>query len=270
MTVKENKDRSLLNKMKTTLKTPVSYDLTLGNETHTMTQYLHHTIHISFTGRIYCNSCEKQTKKSFMQGFCYRCMLKAPEASECIIRPELCQAHKGIGRDPEWEDRYHNQPHYVYLAKSSAIKVGVTRDTQVPYRWIDQGATEAIPIAKTPNRYLAGCIEVALKTVYTDRTHWQKMLKNVITDDSLQTHYQAIENHLSNTHKSYYLPSETHTSITYPVEHYPTKIKSLNLDKTPTYTGTLVGIKGQYLIFKDDTVFNVRKFTGYEIEFNIE
>jgi hypothetical protein len=50
---------------------------------------------------------------------------------------------------------------------------------------------------------------------------------------------------------------------------YPVKLKSLNLDKTPNFKGLLKGIKGQYLIFEDDTVFNVRGSEGYVVNLNI-
>ena len=54
--------------------------------------------------------------------------------------------------------------------------------------------------------------------------------------------------------------------FTYPVLEYPTKIKSLNLDKTPLISGLLLGIKGQYLIL-DNGVINLRKYAGYELTF---
>ena len=259
---------SRLEKMKTTLTSPVTYQLLTETTTLTMNEFIKQKITLHYTGEITCSSCQKPTKKSFMQGFCYPCMIKVPEASECIIKPERCRAHEGIGRDPDWEEKHHNQPHFVYLAKSASIKVGVTRDTQIPTRWIDQGAIEAIPIAKTPNRYIAGCIEVELKKSVTDRTNWQKMLKNDITTDTLEAYTTALTNKIPEPYQKYALSTTNHTQINYPVITYPQKIKSINLDKTPIYTGTLVGIKGQYLLFDDDHVINIRKFTGYKIKIN--
>src|SRR5690554_2826808 len=141
-------------------------------------------ISIHFTHNIFCKKCGNKTKTSFNQGFCYDCFKNAPESAECIIRPELCRAHLGEGRDVEWEERNHNQPHIVYLAASDVVKVGVTRGTQIPTRWIDQGANEAIKLAETPNRYLAGVLEVALKSEFTDKTNWRKMLRNEV-DESI-------------------------------------------------------------------------------------
>ena len=167
-----------LKKMAVQLTDPISYSLVLKDDVVLLNELLGEHITLNWTGIIHCQKCGVITKKSFGEGFCYKCFISAPEAAECIIRPELCRAHLGEGRDPEWEERNHNQPHVVYLALSNAVKVGITRKTQVPTRWIDQGASSAIILAETPNRYLAGTIEVALKDFYTDKTNWQRMLKN--------------------------------------------------------------------------------------------
>ena len=258
----------ILQKMKTHLKDCVEYEIEYEKNSLNMNALINKELTLTHSGKIICSSCQKQTKKSFMQGFCYPCMIKVPEASECIIKPELCRGHEGIGRDPDWEEKYHNKPHYVYLAKSSAIKVGVTRDSQVPTRWIDQGAIEAITIAETPNRYLSGCLEIALKEYITDRTGWQKMLKNEVTDQCLIKKVKEITNYIPTEFKQYVIKDKTHKHIQYPVEKYPVKVKSINLDKTPIYSGILKGIKGQYLIFEDNHVINIRKYTGYEVTIN--
>ena len=164
-------------KMLTELKTPVQYNLPMGDGLLNMNQWIGKNIQFRFSGDIFCLDCGNRTKKSFNQGFCYPCFRDSPMAAECIIKPELCRAHLGEGRDVEWERKHHLKDHYVYLAVSSGVKVGITRDTQVPTRWIDQGASYAVPIAKTPNRYLCGVIEVSLKTYLSDRTAWQRMLK---------------------------------------------------------------------------------------------
>src|SRR3972149_10601342 len=164
-------------KMRAGLNDPVQYQLPIGDERIDMNALIGKRITLKYNNEIRCISCGRRTKTSFAQGFCYPCFISSPEVSECIIRPELCQAHNGIGRDMEWERKHHLQEHFVYMAHTSGIKVGVTRSTQVPTRWIDQGASEAILFAKTPNRYLAGCIEVCLKKHVSDKTQWQRMLK---------------------------------------------------------------------------------------------
>ena len=165
-----------LRKMSVHLGEEVEYTLNLSSDVG-MNELVGQEIQLEWLGKINCTNCGKVTKNSFGQGFCYACFTTAPESAECILRPELCRAHLGEGRDPAWEERNHNQPYVVYLAASSAIKVGITRETQVPTRWIDQGASSAIRLAETPNRYQAGIVEVALKEFFTDKTHWQKMLK---------------------------------------------------------------------------------------------
>lgn len=230
-------------------------------------------IELIFTNSIFCCDCGKKTKKAFGQGFCYPCFIKSPINSECIIRPELCKAHLGEGRDVDWEIRNHLQPHIVYLAWSSHYKVGVTRDTQVPTRWIDQGAYLAAPVAECPNRYLAGSIEIALKDHFSDKTSWQKMLKFqpdmfLNTDTFLQKHSEVIEK-LPEPFLKYGVKSTPDVlSINYPVHHHLTKVKSQRLDKAPIISGKLMGIKGQYLIFDSDNVFNVRSHTGYQVQLN--
>ena len=225
-------------------------------------------IAMTFGGVIFCKSCGSQTKKSFMGGFCYKCFTNAPEAAPCVIRPELCQAHEGKGRDVEWEESNHNQPHFVYLAATDVIKVGVTRATQIPTRWIDQGASSAIRLAETPNRYLAGMIEVALKDLFTDKTNWRKMLKNEIdTDLDLEATKWELEEQLPEDISQYFSEDDEIITIDYPVTQYPEKVKSISFDKQSQIEGTLVGIKGQYLLLDNNRVINMRKHTGYEIDF---
>ena len=170
-----------LHKMRVVQNSPIHYFLDLG-ESILMNQFLNKRIKITWKNKIQCINCQKETKKSFGQGFCYTCFSNSAQASPCIIRPELCRAHLGEGRDIAWEEKNHNQPHVVYLAQSDITKVGVTRSTQIPTRWIDQGAKAAIKVAETPNRYLAGILEIALKDHFSDKTNWQKMLKNEVNE----------------------------------------------------------------------------------------
>ena len=251
-------------KMRVALEDPVQYTLMLGEDAIDMNTLLGQEIHLAFEGRINCINCGRLTKKAFGQGFCYPCFRDAPQNAECIVRPELCRAHLGEGRDVDWEKEHHLQPHIVYLAQTDKVKVGVTRSTQVPTRWIDQGAWKAMPIAEVPYRYLARKIEVALKARFTDKTNWRNMLKNV-TDDAMRVedYCQSAHQALPDDLQQYLLDECQVTEIHYPVEQYPGKVKSLTLDKHPVISSTLLGIRGQYLILEDGQVFNVRNHSGY-------
>jgi len=255
-------------KMRTELNRPVNYFLPVGAEEMAMNRLLGKNILMQFTGQINCIACGKQTKTSFNQGFCYNCMQTAPEASESVIRPELSKAHLGIARDMEWAEQHDLINHFVYLAVSGDVKVGVTRHHQIPTRWIDQGASFAVKVAKTPNRHIAGIIEVFLKKHYPDKTDWRAMLKNEVAENiDLQEEKQNVLRLLPKELQKYYDPDDKITAIAYPVLRFPEKIKSIGFDKNPKIEGTLTGIKGQYLIFNDDSVLNIRKHNGYFIRF---
>ncbi len=259
----------VLKKMPTELGKPIQYYLVLENGFINLNQILHKEIQIQHTG-FECLSCHLP-KKIFRQGFCYDCFYKSPNAGDWIMRPELSKAHLGIeDRDLAYEKEMQLQPHIVYLATSSNLKVGVTRKSQSPTRWIDQGASAAIPIVEVPNRYLAGITEVALKNYYTDKTSWQKMLKNEVVAFDLEAERLKVLDVLQDEIKPYF---ETTTAtpyvFEYPVLEYPKKVSSLNLEKTPLYTGKLMGVKGQYLIFEDGTVFNIRSNEGFKVKISI-
>lgn len=259
--------KGLIEKMRVTQEEEVKYTLILESEIN-MNSFIGKYIRMEHTGVIICSNCGKRTKTSFGQGFCYPCFQSAPQAAPCIISPELCRAHLGEGRDVEWEEKHHNQKHIVYLTASDVIKVGVTRHGQQFTRWMDQGAYQTIILAETPNRYLAGVIEVALKAHFTDKTNWQRMLKNELDDsiDLIEEKGRA-EDLLPNDLRDFISDDDTIHIFNYPVEEYPTKVKSVGFDKTPVVEGTLAGIKGQYLIFDDQRVINMRKHTSYEIIF---
>ena len=259
-----------LSKMLTQHREPIVYELGSDDSKIDFNSLMNKNIKISWNGVIICRKCKKKTKKSFGEGFCYPCFMSAPEASPCILKPELCQAHLGIGRDLEYEEKNHNQPHAVYLAATDKVKVGVTRSTQIPTRWIDQGANKAIVLAITPNRHRAGVLEVALKSIYSDKTNWRSMLKN-LTDESIDLEeekwscYELLPSDL----QQYFVEDDTIYNFIYPSEKYPTNVSSINLQKTAAIEGVLTGIKGQYLIFDNEYVFNVRRHTSFEIELNI-
>lgn len=229
-------------------------------------------IEIQATGRIFCILCGRPVKKTFGEGLCYPCFQSAPENSPCIVKPELCEGHLGKGRNLDWEQRNHVQPHTVYLSFASDFKVGVTRDTQIPRRWIDQGAVAAAPLARVPYRQVAGLIEVSLKSVLKDRTNWRAMLKDV----SPPSHAELIEKWLlakaalTEEHREYVLKEPEISTFSFPVIEYFTKVSSVQLDKQPKIAGQLKGMKGQYLIFEGGRVFNVRKHSGFEIELSVQ
>lgn len=260
--------RGVLTKMQTEIGTPIQYYLVFESDFIHVNQLLNKMISIKFIG-YQCLACG-ENKKIYRQGYCYDDFYKQPQVGDWIMRPELSTAHLGIeDRDLVYEKKVQLQPHIVYLANSSNIKVGVTRKSQVPTRWIDQGAHEAIEIVEAPNRYLAGITEVALKDHVADKTNWRKMLKNEIEDVSLTTYRDRLKEFIPEEAQEYFIANNKETELDFPVLKYPEKLKSLNLEKTPAFSNVLKGVKGQYLIFEDDTVFNVRNSEGYVVEIAI-
>ena len=260
--------QGVLTKMATEFFQPIQYYLIFESDFINMNQLLNKTVAIQFVG-YQCLNCGLN-KPIYRQGFCQSCFFDMPQAGDWIMRPELSTAHLDKeDRDLDYEKKVQLQPHIVYLANSSNVKVGVTRKGQVPTRWIDQGAHEAIEIVEVPNRYLAGITEVALKDHVGDKTNWRTMLKNQIVDENLVEWREKLKQYIPDEAKDYFIESNTETNIEFPVLQYPDKPKSLNLDKTPNYAGVLKGIKGQYLIFEDQTVFNVRGSEGYVVSIEI-
>ncbi len=258
-----------IEKMKTQLEDEVKYILPIGEETIEINQYIGHKISLQYQHQINCVACGKKTNKSFSQGFCYNCFVTSPQASECILHPDKCQAHLGISRNMEWSENHCLQPHIVYLANSSNIKVGITRKSQIPTRWIDQGATEAIIIAETPNRHIAGIVEKFLMQFYSDKTSWQSMLKGQSVSIDLTVEKVKVKELLPYELLQYYSEQNKITKIEFPITNYPTKIKSDSFDKSEKIEGILTGIKGQYLILDNSKVINIRKHRGYLIKFSI-
>ena len=260
--------------MKTQLADHVIYHLPIEKELISLNELIGKNISLRYENEIYCTSCDKKINKSF-QGFCYTCFVSVPEAADCNLRPELCLAHEGKGRNTEWEKAHHMQEHFVYLALSNSVKVGVTRSTQVPTRWIDQGASSVIRLAKVPYRYLAGVIEVEMKKYFTDKTNWQKMLTlslaslhregEIGTSEFIVAEKRRARNFFSAELLKYYSEDDLITTLNYPVLKYPEKVKSIDFEKQNVFVGKLIGIKGQYLMFEDNSVVNVRKYEGYVV-----
>jgi hypothetical protein len=235
-------------------------------------------ISIKFQGKINCIHCNKITKKSYSGGYCYPCSIKLAECDLCILRPHTCHFQKGTCRDEEFAKSHCFKDHIVYVAASSGVKVGITRLNQIPTRFIDQGASFALPIFKVKSRYHSGLIELLLSETMSDKTDWRKMLRGEVSDFNLEnirreifSEFSQFLDELEEKHADLsieYLENENTIAINYPVLEYPTKINSTNFDKTNEVRGKLMGIKGQYLIFKD-TVLNIRNHTGYNISLEI-
>lgn len=257
-----------LRKMRTHLQDEVQYYLNFPDVFVHMNQLLDKKLTIRFLG-FECLNCHKD-KKIFRQGFCYDCFQSIPQAGDWIMKPELSRAHLDEeDRDLEYEKRVQLQPHIVYLANSSDIKVGVTRESQIPTRWIDQGAHEALVILNAPNRYLAGITEVALKEHVSDKTNWRKMLTNDVEDVDLVRFRESLKQYIPDEAQQYIAEDTAEVQINFPVRQFPKKVKSVSLDKKPEHQGKLLGIKGQYLIFEDASVMNIRSHEGYRVELQV-
>tara|TARA_R110000868_G_scaffold92136_2_gene255659 strand:- start:7322 stop:8116 length:795 start_codon:yes stop_codon:yes gene_type:complete len=259
----------VLTKMETEFTQPIQYYLVFENDFINMNQLLGKIMIMKFV-KYQCLNCGLD-KPIFRQGFCKSCFFEIPQAADWIMRPELSTAHLDReDRDLEYEKKVQLQPHIVYLANSSNVKVGVTRKSQIPTRWIDQGAHEAIEIVEVPNRYLAGITEMALKEYVSDKTNWRTMLKNDIVDENLVEWRERLKQYIPDEAKDYFIASNTETNLEFPVIKYPLKPISLNLVKAHEYIGKLAGIKGQYLIFEDDTVFNIRGNEGLVVNISVK
>ncbi|NVK25676.1 MAG: DUF2797 domain-containing protein [Gammaproteobacteria bacterium] len=252
----------------------IAYSLPIGDELLPLNSLIGKSLKLTHTGEIHCSNCKKKTKKSFSQGFCFPCMKKLAACDMCIMKPETCHYAAGTCREPEWGEANCMIDHFVYLSNTSGLKVGITRHSQVPTRWIDQGATQALPIAKVRTRQISGLVEVALAEIVADKTNWRALLKG--NNDDIDLKQKATELLPSIEQKLQQIKLEFGedavelldadvVTISYPVEQFPTKIVSHNFDKNPVVEGILQGIKGQYLIF-DTGVINVRKFTSYQVE----
>lgn len=254
------------------------YQLTIGDNQLAMHELIGQPLQLNYAGAIYCQNCQRKTSKSYSGGFCFPCSQKLAQCDLCFMKPETCHFDKGTCREPEWGLSVCMQDHIVYLANSSGLKVGITRMGQMPTRWLDQGATQAVPIFRVKSRYQSGLVEVLFKQHVADRTDWRKMLKGEAEPLNLPAQrdrlLQQCAAEIADLQAQFEagaitaLPAEQMLSISYPVERYPEKIKALNLDKTPQIEGVLQGIKGQYLLL-DSGVLNIRKFAGYQVALSL-
>lgn len=264
-----------LRKMRVDLAIPVNYMLGSDRATVSLNTLLGSCLQLRYSGEICCVHCGRKTKKSFNQGYCFPCVRRLAQCDICIVSPERCHFDQGSCREPDWAANHCMTDHIVYLANTSGLKVGITRVTQLPVRWIDQGAVQALPVLRVTTRYQAGLAEIILGKYVSDKTDWRKMLKGepepVALNDMRDQLLYTCRDELAQLTDRFGiqairpLTDETPTSINYPVMTYPEKVSSLNLDKTPLIEGNLMGIKGQYLML-DTGVLNVRKYAGYHVE----
>ena len=270
--------RGGLRKMQVELGETVRYRLFPEQGGLCLNESLGQSIRLSFTGAIHCVACDRLTKKSFNQGYCFPCLRKLAACDSCIVSPEKCHLAEGTCREPDWAEKHCQVPHIVYLSNTSSVKVGITRETQIPTRWIDQGATQAKPIARVQTRHQSGLLEVLCAQQVGDRTAWQTMLKGNGEPQDLEAIRQKVmasckegiaDLQLQHGESAFELLEDApETEIEYPVLNWPEKVKAHNFDKQPVVEGTLMGIKGQYLML-DTGVLNIRKFGGYEVEIKV-
>jgi len=247
---------------------PVRYFLETDVDFIIMNELIGKEIRLEHTG-YQCKICGSD-EPIFRMGMCKKCFFESPYAGDWIVHPELSTAHLDVqDRDLEVEKAIQLQPHYVYIANTSGMKVGVTRKEQIPNRWIDQGACEAAILMEVPNRYLAGITEVALKQHIADKTDWRKMLTQTRCEGDIEAAILRLKEYFPDETKDYVWEKPQFFSFDYPVESIPAKVKSLKLDKQKKYAGKLTGIKGQYLIFDDGHVFNVRNHEGYVVKWEV-
>ncbi|AMR66610.1 DUF2797 domain-containing protein [Aquipseudomonas alcaligenes] len=266
--------RGSLSKMAVRLGETAQYAFRLDEQEVPVNPLLGRRVRLEFLGAIHCTHCGRKTKKSFSQGYCYPCFTKLAQCDSCIVSPEKCHFDAGTCREPEWGERFCMTDHVVYLANSSGVKVGITRASQIPTRWLDQGASQALPIFRVATRQQSGLVEDLLRTQVADKTNWRALLKGdavpldlpTIRDQLLESCAEGIAALQQRFGLQAIQPvgDAEVLEIRYPVEAYPTKVASHDLEKTPVVEGILRGIKGQYLIL-DTGVINLRKYTAYQV-----
>ena len=253
-------------KMNVEFGVPIQYSLNVNKVSHPLNAYVGSNLKINWQGLITCIECDRQTKKSYDQGYCFVCSRDLPENEICSVRPERCDHKNGNEAAQEFWENYCNIDHFVYLSLTSGIKVGITRHYNIPDRWIDQGAIKGLIIGRVPERILSGKIEVAVSKSFADKTNWRKMLKGECEDLDLKEFRKTAHELFPKDLKSFALDNEEVQELTYPIKSVPDKIISHNLDKVPELEERLTGIKGQYLIF-ETRVINLRKYSGYHLDF---
>ena len=258
----------VLKKMTSIHDNPVRYIIDFDNDLIFLNQIIGKKIKIHKTGYC-CLSCFENLQ-IFANGFCKKCFFESPIAGDWIMKPELSKAHLGIeDRDISYEKKVQLQNHIVYLSKTSGIKVGVTRSNNMSTRWIDQGAIEAVVLIEVPNRYLAGVAVVQLKEKFSDKTNWRKMLTSNFEEADIIKNKKIALDELGSEFEEFFKTDSEVMKFNYQIDKSIDSVKSVSLKKSDDIEGKLIGIKGQYLIFEDSSVFNVRSNEGYVVDVSI-
>ncbi|NBV29310.1 DUF2797 domain-containing protein, partial [bacterium] len=224
--------------------------------------WIDQTVSFSWNGSRVCIGCSRSQKK-IIQGYCYLCSQRLACCDLCIVKPELCHFHLGTCREPQWGLMNCMQSHVIYLSLTSHPKIGITRLTQLPTRWIDQGAVWAVPLARTQSRYHAGLLEVLLAEDLSDQTAWRKLIMGDIehVEDRLllaQKTQMRVQEVADLKKIPIHIEPLEFVDMIYPVTAFLKKPTTINLEKNPTFIDTLLGIKGQYLLFKELGAINMR------------
>lgn len=249
---------------------PIRYEMVTEEGVLSLNDLIGTRIQVRFTGEKKCIACGRSVKKLYQNGYCFPCVTTLAECDLCIVKPHECHFHKGTCRDESFGQSHCMIPHYVYLAFSSDVKVGLTRKGREFRRWVDQGATAAVLLAETATRKQAGELEMALTAIMPDKTNWRKMLSvremfGEIVDTLSQTRRTALEFLASQQEPAEFMPDKEIHTFVYPRVDAEVVLKSLSLEKEPVLEGCLIGIKGQYLLFPHG-VFNVKKHAGLHVE----
>ena len=258
----------VLKKMVSIHDNPVRYIMDFDDDLVFLNQIIGKKIKIHKTGYC-CLSCYENLQ-IFANGFCKKCFFESPMAGDWVMKPELSKAHLEIeDRDISYEKKVQLQNHIVYLSKTSGIKVGVTRSNSMTTRWIDQGAIEAVVLIEVPNRYLAGLAEVKLKEKFSDKTNWRRMLTSNIEEEDIINNKKIALDSLGSEFEEFFKTDSEVLKFNYQIDKSIDSVKSISLKKSDDIEGILIGVKGQYLIFDDSSVFNVRSNEGYLVDISI-
>jgi hypothetical protein len=249
---------------------PIYHNLNLQGEIN-LNELIGKQIRLASTGDIRCILHGEKLNKTFGEGLCWNGFQDSSNASPCIIHPELCKAHEGIALrgDMEWERNNHLIPHVVYLSFTSGVKVGVTSERNLLSRWIDQGARQGLIFARVPYRQLAGEFEVLLKEHISDKSNWKGMLQPMFMESSdLLATKENLLFEIPDGFQDFIDDEDKLWDIHFPCADRPVNPKQWKLLPDNVYEGRLKGIVGQYLIFENQQVLNIRSHAGYEVELN--
>ena len=243
---------------------PAQYQLLLDANLIPLNPLLGCGLEVRFLGQIECAECGQLTKKSYGGGYCYPCFATLARCDLCVMSPDRCHFHLKTCRDPEWGESFCMQPHTVYLANSSGLKVGITRQGRETKRWLDQGATQGLPLLTTTTRKEAGEVEVIIAKQLSDRTNWRLLVSQETSPVNLADERNQLRGDLDLPNVVWSMESER--QFQFPVRQYSPAV-NFSLHKQ-TVRGNLIGMKGQYLLF-DNGALNISRHRSYHIELTV-